>query len=275
MICYHHNDLDGRCAGAIVLKKYPECRMREIDYKDNPIFHEEVRRNEKVFIVDFSFKPAEMNRLLRRVNSQDVIWIDHHKTAKEYHNDYMFSVAGVQNFSEPGLSGCELTWKYLYPEERMPDAVKLLGDYDTWQFKYGGSMAFQFGMRSHDTKPEDSIWEKVLNPNSTTFGASICEQGKAILAYKDNVSKNILKNHYKIVWEGWSCIVVNTPMIDSDMFKEYPNHLCVSWIYTGKQYIVSLRSRSSGACDVSKIAKKYGGGGHKGAAGFEIDKLPF
>ena len=27
--------------------------------------------------------------------------------------------------------------------------------------------------------------------------------------------------------------------------------------------------------DVSEIAKKYGGGGHKGAAGFNMDKLIF
>ena len=34
-------------------------------------------------------------------------------------------------------------------------------------------------------------------------------------------------------------------------------------------------SMYSKTVDVSNIAKKYGGGGHKGAAGFNMDKLIF
>jgi nanoRNase/pAp phosphatase (c-di-AMP/oligoRNAs hydrolase) len=42
--------------------------------------------------------------------------------------------------------------------------------------------------------------------------------------------------------------------------------------FDGDEWIISLYSRN---IDVSEIAKKYGGGGHKGAAGFHCKDLPF
>ena len=42
--------------------------------------------------------------------------------------------------------------------------------------------------------------------------------------------------------------------------------------FDGDKWTVSLYSTS---VDVSEIAKKYGGGGHKGASGFHCKELPF
>jgi oligoribonuclease NrnB/cAMP/cGMP phosphodiesterase (DHH superfamily) len=269
MICYHHNDLDGRCAGAIVLKKYPECRMREVNYDKTPAFASEITMHECVYIVDFSFKPRIMDDLL--LLTTNITWIDHHKTAKEYG----YKLAGLRDFSEPGLSGCELTWKHLFPEEPMPEAVRLLGDYDTWRFDTKeDSVGFQFGLRSEPNRPDAVIWHKLL---ANVGCIQLKTTGHGIVNYKTNVSRGILKNGYNLTFEGHMCFVVNTPMIDSAMFDL---HACaaeygvlIAWIYDGKNYTVSMRSRSG--VDVSKIAKKYGGGGHSGAAGFVIDKLPF
>ena len=48
------------------------------------------------------------------------------------------------------------------------------------------------------------------------------------------------------------------------------------WRYDekSKKYCVSLRSRKGGK-DVQEIAKKYGGGGHINAAGFESTNMQF
>lgn len=281
MICYHHDDLDGQCAAAIVLKKYPDCKMREINYSEEPDFAKEVEKDERVYIVDFSFKPEKMSELYDVVGFERVCWIDHHKTALSYEEMYLnhssafgYHVPGNRDFTSPGKSGCELTWKFLFPEEPTPEAVTLLGIYDTWRFtdeNRGRVMAFQFGLRSEETSPNNVIWNKLLSNVGQT---QITTTGGGIIRYKNNVSKNILKNHYKIIWEGWSCVVVNGSG-GGDMFKNYPNNLCISWIFTGEKYIVSLRSRNPDNCDVSEIAKKYGGGGHSGAAGFVCESLPW
>ena len=41
------------------------------------------------------------------------------------------------------------------------------------------------------------------------------------------------------------------------------------YFYDGEKYIFSLRSREGGE-DVSDIAKRFGGGGHKRASGFSV-----
>jgi len=46
------------------------------------------------------------------------------------------------------------------------------------------------------------------------------------------------------------------------------------WVFDGKKYSYSIFS-SNPNIDCSKIAESYGGGGHKGAAGFSSDELLF
>ena len=47
--------------------------------------------------------------------------------------------------------------------------------------------------------------------------------------------------------------------------------ICISFEFDGDNFVVSLYSER---IDVASIAEKYGGGGHKGAAGFVIKELP-
>lgn len=270
MICYHHNDLDGRCAAAIVLKRYPNCRMREINYSDNPVFLEEVKENEIVFIVDFSFIPEKMNELFQL--TINVIWIDHHKTAK----DYGYDLDGLRDFTGKN-SGCELTWECLFPDESMPEAVRLLGDYDCWRFDTKEkTIAFQLGLHVEITTPDSEIWARLLTSDTWTL-ANIHNKGCVILSYKDKVSERRLTKGYSVTFEGFKCFVINGSVINSSAFELLKNKndydFFISWIFDGYNYIVSMRSQKE--IDVGEIAKKYGGGGHKGAAGFVCEKLPF
>ena len=88
MICIHHNDLDGRCSAAIVKKWFDgllnntrRLEFIEMDYKDSVDYSHWNSKFEDVIIVDFSLKPDEMQAL--RSRSGDVVWIDHHATARD------------------------------------------------------------------------------------------------------------------------------------------------------------------------------------------------
>ncbi len=85
MKIYYHNDLDGRCAGAIAYRatktEGTKIELIELDYKDE-IKVKEINLCERICIVDFSFKPEIMEKVL--LLTKNVIWIDHHKTAFEY-----------------------------------------------------------------------------------------------------------------------------------------------------------------------------------------------
>jgi nanoRNase/pAp phosphatase (c-di-AMP/oligoRNAs hydrolase) len=46
------------------------------------------------------------------------------------------------------------------------------------------------------------------------------------------------------------------------------------FVYDGRMFTVSVYSTNPNI-DCGAICKKYGGGGHKGAAGFQCKELPF
>ena len=78
MICFYHDDLDGRCAAAIVLRAFPGARAEPAFY-GSTLKLDKVGRGEKVFIVDFTFPGDAMAELLAKTG--DVTWIDHHLSA--------------------------------------------------------------------------------------------------------------------------------------------------------------------------------------------------
>lgn len=268
MKCFYHTDNDGKCAGAIVKKKYPECEMFGIDYKDRfPL--EDIKQNEEIYIVDYSIQPDEMEKLLAM--TLNVHWIDHHKTAIEKYNGFKEEIKGIRDVSD---SGCELTWDYIFSAENIPDTVLLIGDRDTWKFKYGDKTRhFHLGISSLDLSPESIIWNSLLIDNYDISG--ILDNGMAIQDSIKRRNKDFFdKWAYDLEFERYNCIAMNKGTCGSEAFgDESDNHdMAVSYIFDGNKWTVTMYSQK---VDVSIIAKKYGGGGHTGAAGFVVDKLPF
>ena len=275
MICVHHNDLDGKCAAAIVNKWHGNNPERllfiEMDYDRIIDWGAVVAKNKKVIIVDFSLKPEVMNKLLSI--TKDVIWIDHHVTAKEY--PYQ-DLPGLRNFEDKAMAGCELTWSFFFPFKQIPWAVSLIGDYDKWALKQQPA-CFQFyeGMKLQDSSPLSSLWLDLFSEKGMENCYDIIETGKAAIKYRDNYCAGLCKSYgYETEIDGHKAYACNQFMFGSggfgERFKEYP--LCLAYIHNGRKFTVSLYSTT---IDVSIIAKNHGGGGHKGAAGFTCDNLPW
>lgn len=272
MICIHHNDLDGRCAAAIVAKKFKKENLRflEMDYKDEFDYHY-VMLDDPIVIVDFSLKPEVMEVLF--AITKNIIWIDHHVTAKDYPYQHL---DGLRDFTDKGNSGCELAWKFFFPDEEMPDCVRFIGDYDKWALKYDPE-CFQYyegmKMRQEIDNPASYEWEILLENNYYTN--YVLSDGKAAIEYRDNYCAGLRKSYgYETSINGVRAYACNQYMFGSkgfgEKFDEYP--VCLAYIHDGSRFTVSLYSTT---IDVSMIAKNHGGGGHKGAAGFVCDNLPW
>ncbi len=262
VIVFHHNDADGRCAAAIALLAYPGATCVELDYKDTvPV---ELIGPDGCIIVDFSFKPSIMEAAQAR---GPVIWIDHHASAK----DYGYDVVGLRDFTDKGLSGCELTWKY-FNTEPMPYFVQLLGDYDSWRLKEPDSLAFYEGLKLEDQSPVAGIWDTLLSDVGNHFVNQVIKHGKVTTQYRDRYCAEMRKAFgYETELDGHRAYALNVQRFGSLAFdSEHP--LYIAYVHDGTRYTVSLYSKT---IDVSVIAKKYGGGGHSGAAGFVCEKLPW
>ncbi|HCW04982.1 MAG TPA: phosphohydrolase [Clostridium sp.] len=278
MKCFYHNDLDGKCAGAIVYKYYvrggnldksERAVFIPIDYKDSFPFGS-INNNELVVIVDFSLeKPGDFECLLDI--TENVIWIDHHKSAIEKHNG--LDIKGIR---KDGTAGCELAWKYFYPNNPMPKVVELVGDYDVWKFKYGDDTRnFQAGIGLFENNPEsdnwlDWLWDR-FKPNS------IINKGKTVMKYRNNYYKDLVYSiSFPTEFEGYTAIACNACKVGSMLFDSVADmnfDLMLPFYFDGNQWVVSMYTTKE--IDCSEIAKKYGGGGHKQAAGFQCKELPF
>ena len=78
--------------------------------------------------------------------------------------------------------------------------------------------------------------------------------------------------------DGLKCIAVNKLNTNSQLFDSVWNpeeyDAMLTFGYANGQWTVSLYSDKDDV-NVGEVAKKHGGGGHVGAAGFQTDKLPF
>jgi len=267
MKCYYHkSDFDGKCAGAIVKYKYPECEMIGVDYDETP---PGVEKKEIVFVVDFCFPENVMMEL----NQEGVlIWIDHHETSI----DKMFK-AGIHpdGLRSNGFAACELTWKFLFPDDRMPRAVELLGRYDIWDHKDPGVLPFQYGMREVvETHPEAGTWPPLFREDfaGTALISHLVKTGEIILRYEKRQNEIIAKGMaYEATFGGLRAIVINKPFSNSKVFDSVydPEKHDIMIIFGVKPGSVKYTLFSSKPeIHVGKIATIYGGGGHAGAAGF-------
>jgi len=283
MLVIHHNDLDGLSSAAIVYKAYRETVIKdsyidffEADY-DKEIPLDKIHKDEDVYIVDFSLKPAMMNKLLKI--TKNIIWIDHHKTALEYEKDYESNIDGYRVVEDQRMAGCELTWDWFYPELPYPDVVKYIGDFDKWAWKYRGvTEYYKEGLYVRGTNPTNDLWIVLLDPlckDYTFYNTSIIADGKICKQYRDNIFRQYVDNFgFETEFEGYKCFAAGLYMFGSEVFgdkiKDY--EMLISFEYEGAKYLIGLYSQT---IDVSRICQKYGGGGHTGAGGFTCKTLPF
>ena len=294
MKCFFHSaDLDGHCSGAIVKHFNPECELIPINYgQDFP--WDKIAPEEKVFMVDFSLQPFEGMKQLAAIS--DLVWIDHHQTAID---DYVNSGLSISGIQRSGIGACELSWEY-FSRDPWPFAVQLLAEYDVWNHTDERTLPFQYGLRMQDTFPTSesamNLW-KLLFHSEEVVNALI-GAGKTIIEYETQTNAKFCKSYsfetimptYPMALAGPSpadvpftlrgiCInkgFTNSKVFDS-VYDPAKHDLMITFCrlpLPKKQWTVSLYSDKS-EVDCGAIAKSFGGGGHKGAAGFQCDDLPF
>lgn len=275
MRCFYHSaDFDGLCSAAIVQYRFSECELHGIDYGESFPW-DIIVPNEIVFMVDFSLDRDDM---LHLNNVCNLIWIDHHKSALEKMGD--ITEEDISGSRVIGKAGCELTWEFVMGTT-IPEAVRLLGRYDVWDHKDPWVVPFQYGMRRYpkeDVDPNNKgFWNYLFT--SSEACEPIVDAGKIIMDFinADNASY-VKKYAFETYIDGHLCIAVDRLNTNSLIFNSVYNKdrhdfmMVFGWSPSIKKWKVSLYTEKY---DASEVAKKRGGGGHKGAAGFVCDELPF
>lgn len=289
LVIYHRSDLDGVCSAAIVFDHYFASKGRMVDlfgwtYGDplpeniQSIGVESGKTRigdiKTVVVCDVSFG-KDTERFFKEWEEQgiEVIWIDHHKTAifDEYGSEILPGIKGVRKI---GKAACELTYEYFNPGEEVPMSVQYLSAYDVWdkdRFSWHNIMAFQYGMRARCGLDVIAVMETV--DNEKQYFEGIVDSGWAILS--SNKSRNKSQCN-EFSFEGRICgcnaICMNTLEFNSTTFdsvydENKHDFMMPFAILPNGKVRFSLYSTKED-CDCSAVAKKFGGGGHKGASGF-------
>lgn len=273
MKCFYHKpDHDGHCSGAIVKRKFPNCEMFPINHGDDFPW-EKIEKNETVFMVDFCLEPKE--DMIRLKNNCQLIWIDHHISAIKASQELGFN--NIDGLRSVEFSGCELTWKYLYYGEITPEAVRLIGRYDIWDHNSDKrTIPFEYGLNLEETNPDSEIWSRLLD-HDLKMVETIVEHGNIIFNYETITNKRIMKStSYIINFEGYRALVANRGFCDSYLFDSIydpeKHDILIKYSRYPECWRVSIITRKD-EIDVSEIAKKYGGGGHRGASGFRLENI--
>ena len=287
MICiFHEVDLDGWCSAAIVKMKYPDCELIGYNYgQPIPEFNDPT---EELIFVDISFPMIEFKKLSD--SGHKITWIDHHISAI---NDFKKFIGDGETFMYTAHStlfaACELSWNYFFPEKEIPELVRLLGRYDCFGHKGTPEekqvLEFQYCARTYISDPESALHYIKLPEDRFMFDWR--NIGIGIYKFLCTEAEQSYKNGFVInfieptepKYSLRRFIAINKERFNPINFGinyhalGYAGAACFH--YANEKWNFSLYN-DNGMVDCSAIAKTFGGGGHRGAAGFITnDILPF
>jgi len=264
LVIYHSPCQDGFVAAWAVWKKHPDWDFYPAKY-DGKIPEPDVTGRE-VFLVDFSYKRPKLLEMAAK--AEGITVLDHHKTAQADLIDLPENIAVFFNMEK---SGARLAWEYFHSDKDIPEIVLYVEDRDLWRFQYQETKAISQYLFSH---PYDFYTVEGISAalENSEVKKQIISEGDGILRQHNKDVEELIQNRFRMAINGQDVWVANLPYtLCSDaanqMSKGEP--FAATYYYDGEGYIFSLRSQEDGL-DVSEIAKKYGGGGHKHAAGFKI-----
>lgn len=282
MKCFHHNDIDGRSAGAIVAlyeDNYNQDDFIEVDYMQ-PLPLDIVSKGERVYFVDYSFKENtvwQLDEILKKTN--DVIWCDHHTSSIKLLESRP-DLKEIKGIVKDKIAGVGLIYMYLYDKKDItecPKFIQLVSDYDCWIYKFGNETTnFKLGIDSFDNSALSQLWVELIEDVGYDYLNNIKSKGATIKSYIDEDNAQYLSQYgYESELDGIKCYVVNrksNSWIFGDKINQY--QFVSTYAFNGDKFSCSLFSVDKDF-DCSKLAEKYGGGGHKGAAGFSSHELLF
>lgn len=298
LVIYHKNCADGFSA-AWVFHHMQSILETTFDFHPG-VYGEKLPdvADRVVYMVDFSYKRDAVIQMCKLANI--VVLIDHHKTAID---DLSWlidegSPEHQSNFDwyvDLERSGATLAWdywaKHIGHEFDIPDRPVLLGhieDRDLWRFKLPNTREINANVFSFEYTFRN--WDRLMRAGHsellqmTVAGAAIerkhhkdiAELAEFCIRYMDfeaagyrvipvaSLPYTLSSDAGRVLIELADKAGMLGGRVDSEVFA-------ACYMDTADSRVFSLRSLPNGA-DVSAIAKVYGGGGHRNAAGFKVPR---
>ena len=269
--CYYHAGCPDGFGAAYAAWRAWGSRGRAIarghDDGFDPLAHE----GDHVVFADISLQ----NALLRDLGevAEHVVILDHHWSARQhFESDPQLAIflagRGHEVRFDLEHSGAVLAWHYFHPDEPAPDLLRYVEDQDLWTWKLPESLAVNVAIGSYPRELE--VWEEL----ASRPWQELAHEGEPILrALRTDVERALRFAHPLRVG------TLQLEAVNSLHHRSHIGHALAEraafgtragavYRFIGARADVSLYS--IGDFDVSAIASRYGGGGHRNAAGFSV-----
>lgn len=271
MVLYHADCVDGFTAAWCVWK----LKRDRADYV--PVYYSVDTRpppaakgKKEVHLADISFDREHMLQLA--ADNDQVYAYEHHKTAQDQMLDLPENVHVEFDLER---SGAGIAWDYLSDGSPRSWLVDYVEDRDLWRFDLGNSRDVNAYLQSRPQTFEE--WERLWNLTPQM----VRPLGEAIRGYVDHYAERAVATGAPIELLGYRTFAVNVQYLGVSetlhrVLERIPEaQVALGWHVHGSptrggHVHYSLRSRTEDDVDVTVIARTFGGGGHKNAAGFEV-----
>ncbi len=217
-------------------------------------------KDKNVVILDFSFDNATTKQMIEDAN--ELLVIDHHKSAVVELHDISNTIFDMSK------SGATLAWEFFHPGKEPPKFVQYITDRDLWKWELPYSKEFSaafdmvpFEFEEFEKFEDDSVFDDAV------------KRGSYILAYSKTVVKKVCDKAAARKIDEKDVLVVNSSHWMSEIGARLAPDcdFAMIWYFDHNDKVIKVSLRAfHDKIDVSEISKKYGGGGHKKAAGFTL-----
>lgn len=279
IVLYHANCIDGftaaYCFHRFMEQNYLDTEYIPVNYGE--MFAHAQCKEKDVYILDFSFPRLGLLAICDVAN--EVTLLDHHKTAQADLEGWMEQPKNLTVVFDMNRSGAGIAWDYFapdgYPRSTLVDYVE---DRDLWKFALEHSKpinAFINSKKRNFANYRD-IEDYVGNYKYEAVAVGIAlenEHARICEDIADNLSRPCTFTFAEYEGGRIEGLIANctghfASEVGNILAKRTGTFGATS--YTDKNGNLRVSLRSIGDFDVSKLAKLYGGGGHKNASGFVV-----
>lgn len=275
LFIYHGGCFDGFTASWLFSKVEPEADFHGARYGVDP---PDVADRD-VWIVDFSYPAVSMHEIAK--DARSLVWLDHHKTAAAYAHE-LDDVRGVTSVFDMERCGSlillhMLTGYDLLDGRTAQDVawlVEYIDDRDRWVLQLPETRAVAAWVAAQPMTFEAWDWLAMEGLEAAV------RSGKAVQAYIEQYGRKAREHARFERIAGHRVPTINLPYMNCSehvgaLLDAHPGVPFAAGYFRRDdgRWQFSLRARPD--FDVSEVAETFGGGGHAGAAGFDVARLPW
>ena len=268
IILYHANCNDGSASALAAWLKLGDEGHQYIAVVHGKPPPPEVK-GEDVIIVDFCYP----RQILLKMGAKSIFVLDHHLSAQKDLEAPFPADSGITYHFDMSKSGAVLSWEYFWPDTPLPRLYQLVQDRDIWTNAFEESAYLGFGLNIFSESFRD--WQQLIDQPERLEQA--IADGKAIFTFLQQESVKLKASRQWLTIGGHKVPVINAPgflvseILHQILIEEPEAPFAAAYQDLPDRGIRAFSMRSDNAReDVSVIAKRYGGGGHRNAAAFSI-----